>query len=182
MVFQEGAVRLLSVRDNVAYQLIQELVPDDEIDRASTKPDLCRARQHICLLSRQPLRRMRRRVAIARASFTSPNCCSTTRPPAASTPLPQPPSSSSSSRSATSSAPPPSCYAPPARRLHPLHPPLRPELGRMVPSPTARPTQHHFPHARRSRLIFNGSLHELLQPTTSSSASSWSRTYASKQR
>ena len=34
MVFQEGALfDSLSVRDNVAYQLIQERVPDDEIDR-----------------------------------------------------------------------------------------------------------------------------------------------------
>ena len=33
MVFQEGALfDSLSVRDNVAYQLIQERVPDDEID------------------------------------------------------------------------------------------------------------------------------------------------------
>jgi len=34
MVFQEGALfDSLTVRDNVAYQLIQEGVPDDEIDR-----------------------------------------------------------------------------------------------------------------------------------------------------
>ena len=34
MVFQEGALfDSLTVRDNVAYQLIQEQVPDDEIDR-----------------------------------------------------------------------------------------------------------------------------------------------------
>ena len=33
MVFQEGALfDSLTVRDNVAYQLIQERVPDDEID------------------------------------------------------------------------------------------------------------------------------------------------------
>ena len=34
MVFQEGALfDSLTVRDNVAYQLIQEQVPDDEIDQ-----------------------------------------------------------------------------------------------------------------------------------------------------
>ncbi len=38
MVFQEGALfDSLTVRDNVAYQLIQERVPDDEIDSAFTR-------------------------------------------------------------------------------------------------------------------------------------------------
>ena len=38
MVFQEGALfDSLTVRDNVAYQLIQEQVPDEEIDRRVRK-------------------------------------------------------------------------------------------------------------------------------------------------
>jgi len=38
MVFQEGALfDSLTVRDNVAYQLIQERVPDDKIDRRVRK-------------------------------------------------------------------------------------------------------------------------------------------------
>ena len=46
IVFQESALfDSLSVRDNVAYQLIQERVPDEEIDRASTRSaQLCRPR------------------------------------------------------------------------------------------------------------------------------------------
>ena len=59
MVFQEGALfDSLTVRDNVAYQLIQEEVPDDEIDQPRPRsPALCRARAYLRPLSRQPLRR-----------------------------------------------------------------------------------------------------------------------------
>ena len=47
MVFQEGALfDSLTVRDNVAYQLIQERVPDEEIDAPRPRgAQLCRARQ-----------------------------------------------------------------------------------------------------------------------------------------
>ena len=74
MVFQEGALfDSLTVRDNVGYQLIQENVPDDEID--------ARVRQ---ILSFVGLERtfafypsslsggMKRRVAIARAAIRQP--------------------------------------------------------------------------------------------------------------
>ena len=74
MVFQEGALfDSLTVRDNVGYQLIQEKVPDDEID--------ARVRQ---ILSFVGLERtfafypsslsggMKRRVAIARAAIRQP--------------------------------------------------------------------------------------------------------------
>jgi len=43
MVFQEGALfDSLSVRDNVAYQLVQERVPDDEIDQRAGNVHLLR--------------------------------------------------------------------------------------------------------------------------------------------
>ena len=74
MVFQEGALfDSLSVRDNVAYQLIQERVPDDEIDRrvheALTFVELD---QTFALFPGRLSGGMRRRVAIARALIRQP--------------------------------------------------------------------------------------------------------------
>jgi len=74
MVFQEGALfDSLSVRDNVAYQLIQEQVPDDEIDRrvheALTFVELDRT---FDLFPGSLSGGMRRRVAIARALIRQP--------------------------------------------------------------------------------------------------------------
>jgi phospholipid/cholesterol/gamma-HCH transport system ATP-binding protein len=74
MVFQEGALfDSLSVRDNVAYQLIQERVPDDEIDRrvheALTFVELD---QTFYLFPDSLSGGMRRRVAIARALIRQP--------------------------------------------------------------------------------------------------------------
>ena len=85
MVFQEGALfDSLSVRDNVAYQLIQEGVADEEIDRrvheALTFVELDRT---FDLFPGSLSGGMRRRVAIARALIRQRSCCSTTRPPAA---------------------------------------------------------------------------------------------------
>ena len=59
MVFQEGALfDSLTVRDNVAYQLIQERVPDDEIDtRVREALRFVEPRTNLRPLSRQPLRR-----------------------------------------------------------------------------------------------------------------------------
>ena len=108
MVFQEGALfDSLTVRDNVAYQLIQEHVPDDEIDtRVREALTFVGLEQTFSFYPVQPLRRHEApRRHRPRRSSTNPNCCSTTRPPAASTPSPPPPSSNSSSRSATSTRP-----------------------------------------------------------------------------
>ena len=74
MVFQEGALfDSLSVRDNVAYQLIQEQVPDSEIDRrvheALTFVELDRT---FDLFPGSLSGGMRRRVAIARALIRQP--------------------------------------------------------------------------------------------------------------
>ncbi len=75
MVFQEGALfDSLTVRDNVAYQLIQEQVPDDEIDT--------RVREALAFVGFEETFRffpsalsggMRRRVAIARALIHRPD-------------------------------------------------------------------------------------------------------------
>jgi len=74
MVFQEGALfDSLTVRDNVAYQLIQEQVPDDEIDRrvhqALTFVELD-STFHFFPVSLSG--GMKRRVAIARAAIRQP--------------------------------------------------------------------------------------------------------------
>ena len=59
MVFQEGALfDSLTVRDNVAYQLIQEEAPDDEIDYPRPRGAALRGpRTDLQPLSRQPFRR-----------------------------------------------------------------------------------------------------------------------------
>ena len=74
MVFQEGALfDSLTVRDNVAYQLIQERLPDEEID-----PRVREALQFVGLEHTFDLYPgslsggMRRRVAIARALIRQP--------------------------------------------------------------------------------------------------------------
>jgi phospholipid/cholesterol/gamma-HCH transport system ATP-binding protein len=74
MVFQEGALfDSLTVRDNVAYQLIQELVPDDEIDRrVHAALHFVELDQTFSLFPGSLSGGMRRRVAIARALIHQP--------------------------------------------------------------------------------------------------------------
>jgi phospholipid/cholesterol/gamma-HCH transport system ATP-binding protein len=75
MVFQEGALfDSLTVRDNVAYQLIQELVPDDEIDERVRDALRFVELEHTFSSSPSSLSGgMRRRVAIARALIRKPD-------------------------------------------------------------------------------------------------------------
>jgi phospholipid/cholesterol/gamma-HCH transport system ATP-binding protein len=75
MVFQEGALfDSLTVRDNVAYQLIQELVPDDEIDvRVREALRFVELEQTFDLFPTSLSGGMRRRVAIARALIHKPD-------------------------------------------------------------------------------------------------------------
>ena len=74
MVFQEGALfDSLSVRDNVAYQLIQEQVPDDEIDRRVLEAlRFVGLEETFSLFPGSLSGGMRRRVAIARALIRQP--------------------------------------------------------------------------------------------------------------
>ncbi len=74
MVFQEGALfDSLTVRDNVAYQLIQERVPDPEIDeRVMESLRFVGLEQTFSLFPGSLSGGMRRRVAIARALIRHP--------------------------------------------------------------------------------------------------------------
>jgi phospholipid/cholesterol/gamma-HCH transport system ATP-binding protein len=74
MVFQEGALfDSLTVRDNVAYQLIQEEVPDEEIDaRVREALRFVGLEQTFSLYPGSLSGGMRRRVAIARALIHNP--------------------------------------------------------------------------------------------------------------
>jgi phospholipid/cholesterol/gamma-HCH transport system ATP-binding protein len=74
MVFQEGALfDSLSVRDNVAYQLIQERVPDDEIDaRVHEELRFVGLEETFDLYPSSLSGGMKRRVAIARALIHQP--------------------------------------------------------------------------------------------------------------
>ena len=75
MVFQEGALfDSLTVRDNVAYQLIQENVPDDEIDeRVLEALKFVGLEQTFSLYPSSLSGGMRRRVAIARSFIHHPD-------------------------------------------------------------------------------------------------------------
>ena len=74
MVFQEGALfDSLTVRDNVAYQLIQERVPDEKIDvRVREALRFVGLEQTFSLFPDSLSGGMRRRVAIARALIHNP--------------------------------------------------------------------------------------------------------------
>jgi phospholipid/cholesterol/gamma-HCH transport system ATP-binding protein len=74
MVFQEGALfDSLSVRDNVAYQLIQEGVPEEEIDRRVRESlHFVGLEQTFAQFPSSLSGGMRRRVAIARALIRAP--------------------------------------------------------------------------------------------------------------
>jgi phospholipid/cholesterol/gamma-HCH transport system ATP-binding protein len=74
MVFQEGALfDSLTVRDNVAFQLIQERVPDDEIDaRVRDALRFVDLEETFSLYPASLSGGMRRRVAIARALIHQP--------------------------------------------------------------------------------------------------------------
>ena len=74
MVFQEGALfDSLTVRDNVAYQLIQERVPDSEIDeRVRESLRFVGLEETFSLYPASLSGGMRRRVAIARALIHQP--------------------------------------------------------------------------------------------------------------
>jgi phospholipid/cholesterol/gamma-HCH transport system ATP-binding protein len=75
MVFQEGALfDSLTVRDNVAFQLIQEEIPDEEVDsRVREALRFVGLEQTFSLFPGSLSGGMRRRVAIARALIHNPD-------------------------------------------------------------------------------------------------------------
>ena len=167
MVFQEGALfDSLSVRDNVAYQLIQELVPDGEIDQRVR--DALRFVELEETFDRYPASLsggMRRRVAIARALIRQPELLLYDSPTGGLDPV-------------TSTT----IIELIVKERDVLHTPsllvtqrlqdafllsnhrFDPQFGRMVPLPKGETDPGTtFLMLEEGRLIFDGSLHELVK-------------------
>ena len=166
MVFQEGALfDSLTVRDNVAYQLIQERVPDDEIDAAyARRSALSGLEQTFGLLSGSLSGGMRRRVAIARALIHQPDLLLYDSPTGGLDPV----TSTTiielivKERDVYHT---PSCWSPIACRTPSPSAPTAstPTEDRMVPLPKGETDPNTtFLMLDEGRLIFDGSLHELV--------------------
>jgi phospholipid/cholesterol/gamma-HCH transport system ATP-binding protein len=167
MVFQEGALfDSLSVRDNVAYQLIQEQVPDEEIDQR-----VCDALRFVELEETFDLYPaslsggMRRRVAIARALIRTPELLLYDSPTGGLDPL-------TSTTIIELIVKERDVYHTPSLMVtHRLQDALLlcnhrfdPEQGRMVPLPKGQTDPGTtFLMLENGRLIFDGSLHELVK-------------------
>ena len=169
MVFQEGALfDSLSVRDNVAYQLIQEQVPDEEIDRRVRDAlRFVELEETISLFPASLSGGMRRRVAIARALIRQPELLLYDSPTGGLDPL----TSTTIMELIVKER---DVYHTPSLLVtHRLQDAIllcnhrfEPEQGRMVPLPKGQTDPGtSFLMLNEARLIFDGSLHELVRST-----------------
>ncbi len=166
MVFQEGALfDSLSVRDNVAYQLIGERVPDDEIDRRVHEAlRFVELDQTFALYPGSLSGGMRRRVAIARALIRQPELVLYDSPTGGLDPV----TSTTIIELVMKER---DVYRTPSILVtHRLQDAFTlcthhfdPEQGHMVPLPKGHTDPNTtFLMLEEGRLIFDGSLHELL--------------------
>ncbi|MGC9158651.1 MAG: ABC transporter ATP-binding protein [Terracidiphilus sp.] len=167
MVFQEGALfDSLTVRDNVAYQLIQEQVPDEEIDQCVHDAlRFVELEETFDLYPASLSGGMRRRVAIARALIRTPELLLYDSPTGGLDPV------TSTTIIELIVKQRDVFHTPSLLVTHRLQDALLllnhtydVQLGRMVPLPRGE-TNHHttFLMLEEGRLIFDGSLHELIR-------------------
>lgn len=166
MVFQEGALfDSLTVRDNVAYQLIQEQVADDEIDsRVREALSFVGLEQTFSMYPSSLSGGMRRRVAIARALIHRPELLLYDSPTGGLDPV-------TSTTIIELIGKQRDVYRTPSLMVtHRLQDAFMlctnrfdPATSRMVPLPKGQTdTRTTFLMLGEGRLIFDGSLHELL--------------------
>ena len=167
MVFQEGALfDSLTVRDNVAYQLIQEQVPDAEIDqRVRDALRFVELEETFDLFPASLSGGMRRRVAIARAFIQTPELLLYDSPTGGLDPVTSTTIIELIVKERDVS------HTPSLMVTHRLQDALAlcnhrfdPEQGRMVPFPKGETDPSTtFLMLEEGRLIFDGSLHELVK-------------------
>ena len=166
MVFQEGALfDSLTIRNNVAYQLIQEQAPDDEIDiRVREALSFVGLEQTFDMYPASLSGGMRRRVAIARALIHRPELLLYDSPTGGLDPV-------TSYTIIELIGKQRDVYRTPSLLVtHRLQDAFMlctnrfdPAAGRMVPLPTGKTDPRTtFLMLGDGRLIFDGSLHELL--------------------